>query len=453
MCGEIYHQKDNGRFQYVCCFCFTTLDRASQFELHVVMHLKTEESNFMESKIKLEETTPDEPSIEFVDLEPSTQENIAITTDLQIEECTSPTVNVKEEPSTDITNCLETSIPCEYCDLRFLCNGLKDIHSAQNHAQVKLHSCELCTATFDSQEKYSKHEILHMNFEDPLTCPYCNQLQLDKTRLGIHLNEQLPFDANESRITISKVTTLPRTNSPFKCPTCKKTFKYNRSARSCEFSHIKNDKEELSGTLECDFCGKTFGTLTDFESHIELHRRRRSRSDTEPIECEICQRVYKGKSNFLVHIRTHFYNKTYKCRYCDKTYPYQSTRSQHEHIHLNEQHLCTLCGENFPLRLKLNRHTREKHGDPNVRYKCTLCPREFAKKGNLGKHMKIHSATRSYECKECSKMFFNAKTLRQHAILHSGTKPHLCKYCGVGFSQSAGRRGHEKRVHETNVVK
>lgn len=454
MCGEIYYN-DDGCFQYLCCVCMLTLDQASQFELHVVMHLQKERITALEPEIKLEEQTSEDLPIEFVDL--PTKDDIGITVGLQIEQYTDIMDIVNEEQRIANSIYPEITIPCDYCDMKFLCDGLKDIHSAQSHAQAKSHSCELCTATFDTKKDYRKHEILHMNFEDPLTCPHCNQLQLDKIHLSLHLNEHL-FPLNITGIK-SKETPLisplgkrkPRVACarPFKCPTCKKNYIHLRSSKNCELSHIKDNEDKLSGTLECDTCGKIFDTLTTFKSHIEHHIRKKKNKgrESESMQCDYCQRVYKGYSNFKAHIFSHFY--TYKCQFCDRSFNTQSIRAAHEHFHQNERHLCIACGRSFPVRRQLNDHMRRSHNDSDVINKCTLCPLEFTKKNNLLRHIKTHTATRSLQCKECPKKFCTAKTLRQHAILHKGTKPYLCKYCGMGFSQPAGRRGHEKRVHET----
>lgn len=212
-----------------------------------------------------------------------------------------------------------------------------------------------------------------------------------------------------------------------------------------------HEVEKVPGSLECDSCGKIFDTLRKFKAHIENHRKKKNRArENELMQCDICQQVHKGSSSFLRHIRKHFL--TFKCQFCDREYNSQSQRSAHEHFHRNEEHLCAVCGKSFRVRKKLHQHVREKHGDPNIRYQCPLCPLEFTKKHNLKRHSKTHTATRSFKCNQCPKKFFSAKTLKQHVILHSGMKRFPCKFCGVRFSQSAGRRGHEKRVHEKNLV-
>lgn len=51
-----------------------------------------------------------------------------------------------------------------------------------------------------------------------------------------------------------------------------------------------------------------------------------------------------------------------------------------------------------------------------------------------------------FSCEVCGHTFSRRKLLRQHMQLH-GEKRFKCKYCDLAFSQSAGRRGHEIRVH------
>ena len=91
------------------------------------------------------------------------------------------------------------------------------------------------------------------------------------------------------------------------------------------------------------------------------------------------------------------WNISFECRFCSKSFKYETPKKIHE-----------------------NSHTGEKP------YACQFCAQSFASKGHKVQHEKIHTKQKPFECEYCSKAFVTRFNLLLHERTHTGGKPHKC---------------------------
>lgn len=110
-------------------------------------------------------------------------------------------------------------------------------------------------------------------------------------------------------------------------------------------------------------------------------------------------------------------------------------------------YLCNICGRSFISQGKLTFHMKRHSAVKD--HQCDQCERAYCDRFQLRRHIEIvHKGLRLFSCTMCDtkNKFTSRKSLKQHMLLH-GEKRFECQFCHQKFAQSAGRRGHEKRVH------
>lgn len=202
----------------------------------------------------------------------------------------------------------------------------------------------------------------------------------------------------------------------------------------CEVTEIKRKKRNLSFT--CDICSKVFTQKYCLMQHMLDH--------IGPLpKCPICQKSVKY---LKPHMRTHYRNQRYKCKICDAQLANNVTLNIHMLSHSGEKsYICSECGLAFYEIGKLNYHIKRHRGLKP--HKCDQCDRAYFERYKLRDHVNaVHTGLRPFICKVCNAGFSSNKTLRFHTQTH-GEKKYGCRCCDKKFSQAAGRRVHEKRIH------
>lgn len=150
-----------------------------------------------------------------------------------------------------------------------------------------------------------------------------------------------------------------------------------------------------------------------------------------------------------LHWRIHLnIGKLFQCELCSEKFNFKHSYIAHQRNHTGEKpFMCAFCGIAFNLNNKLKDHMNRMHSDPNVSFPCTQCDKQFTRLDRLKIHQLTHNDFRMFACEICSKPFKTKKTLRQHMLVHSTVKRFKCKYCDLWFTQSSGRRGHERNRH------
>ena len=110
----------------------------------------------------------------------------------------------------------------------------------------------------------------------------------------------------------------------------------------------------------------------------------------EMLICDECGYEANYRCHLVVHIfAVHLKIRSYKCKLCNKTFPYQRSRKAHlKRIHLNEKpFICDQCQMAFGTRYEVHshwtyRHCRKRH------FKCHLCDKKFKLANKLNQHKK-----------------------------------------------------------------
>lgn len=135
----------------------------------------------------------------------------------------------------------------------------------------------------------------------------------------------------------------------------------------------------------------------------------------------------------------------FSCYYCEKTFSRLHFLSKHMEVHRGKflQHQCPHCGKTQKTYGALTQHMKTHEG---ITYKCKVCDKEFPYYAKLLKHLWCHKTELNYVCEICSKAFKMQKYLSRHMAVHDVAKI-SCRFCDASFKFSSGRRIHEKSFH------
>lgn len=129
--------------------------------------------------------------------------------------------------------------------------------------------CTVCNQTFKCQQDYDEHKYLHGDLtEMNKRCGHCKKVYHNKKDLLVHIME-----SHEGRLS-------------FKCSTCDKTYEKWSSLDIHEATH-RTDKPYL-----CDLCGKSFKHSNNLRGHKRIHL---DESVKKRHVCEICGNAFRSR--------------------------------------------------------------------------------------------------------------------------------------------------------------
>lgn len=152
--------------------------------------------------------------------------------------------------------------------------GLKDPREKKESS--KLYPCATCGKIFPQRCQLKKHEKVHAEVRERITCEICGKLFLPSGFISHKRYYCFPEGAEQPRIS---------------CPLCPKVFKNK------QFMQVHMDRaHKTERNHKCPQCGKGFKTKKDLMTHEETHTTERAFSCKKG-----CGRSYKTRKNCNAH--------------------------------------------------------------------------------------------------------------------------------------------------------
>lgn len=136
----------------------------------------------------------------------------------------------------------------------------------------------------------------------------------------------------------------------YECPYCKRIYSEGGAYSNHMFVHQRQNG------MNCDICGKELLSRTTFLNHQEMHRK-------NPFTCKLCFEWFPSNEKLQGHIATsHDAQKEFKCKYCQKTFDWQSNYTRHMNKHTKKKEFkCKICHYSFNIISNLKRHMVSVH--------------------------------------------------------------------------------------------
>lgn len=306
---------------------------------------------------------------------------------------------------------------------------------------VGLLQCDICGSMFDTKNKLTLHmKDVHVPKRIAVKrgtylCDQCNRNIHGKLLFYAHQYEHLMggnrFDAVDDGLLLDKLKNFLDTN----------------------ISYDELVPEKAYGCKIC--CHLSVKRRKNIETHIlqeHVYRLKCKKRSEKRYPCDYCGQRFTLSHNMIVHKRIHTLERPYTCLICNKSFSHSSYMKYHEKVHTGLcTHQCSTCGLSFKSKTKLNMHIKVHSTETT---NCPVCGKEF-KLHRLNVHIKhVHqNEHRPYQCTVCLQAFKTARTLKTHSYRHSGEKRYECRFhCNERFTSTAGRRGHERSKHETQLT-
>lgn len=455
-CGLVF-ETATGSLDYECIYCSQEFNNGMEFEVHVRSHIGCEskvdinaepvisDNRLFNCVVRIErvdlpiiknevkmEASVDVEEANLSDVESGTlNDDISVKDDISIEEdkedAPEPTVHLTVR-ALDAPESVEQSVKCECCYKTFACNGLRDMHV---HPSPKpFAKCNLCPTYFPDRNSRLRHKQIHQ-MSRVYDCPHCGRVCETHQALDDHINVNKKQDV---------------------LPTAMKRFRRGGF---------------LERKLECDICGRKFSSKTKISIHMKQHIQNKLR-------CDVCKKMFTSSCNLKRHMLVHTKEKPHACPICKKRFQHEPYVRIHMRMHTGmdmrssprklwlvnlqlfphilifsgeKPYVCSRCGKSFVCHSYLTNHIKNIHEDIR-NYKCDICDQRFRQPYLLADHMRgKHTKERPHACATCGRTFSSRKTMLQHELLHA-EKKYNCNYCDKVFAQTAGRRCHEREVHQ-----
>ena len=175
--------------------------------------------------------------------------------------------------------------------------------SVQEGKEEYLFQCQVCNAKFTSKFVLRRHEVITGHAKVSYECPYCKRIYSEGGAYANHM-----------------------------------------------FVHQRENG------MKCDICGKELQSRTTFMNHMAMHKK-------NPITCNLCFELFQNEKMLQEHVETaHDSLKEFKCKYCKKTFDWQSNYSRHLNKHTNKKEFkCKICNYSFNIISNLKRHVLKIH--------------------------------------------------------------------------------------------
>ena len=170
---------------------------------------------------------------------------------------------------------------------------------------------------------------------------------------------------------------------------------------------------------------KTFGHLNHKKSHMLMHQ------ECKPYKCTLCEKNFSRKSQLRAHERKHQGIFPFSCQKCGKAYADKESCRKHTKKSDERGYCAPSAASQKPKNI----------------LKCRFCQKIFPNESHRIQHERIHSGEKPYKCTVCGKRFTQSSHLESHLRTHTKERPYTCELCELRFSTSSSRKRHSLRVH------
>ena len=305
--------------------------------------------------------------------------------------------------------------------------------------------------TLDS-DSYGAHEaIVEDNGEHDL-----------KTRVNIlNLVEPSPTEKTRQPNVADKLSDKASVSSePLTCEHCKEPNAETFTGEVELLWHKVKFHYDLFN--RCNYCGRRLnsseGLWLHIKRHLGLHPRNNRKCNDRGVhmatpaellkslqhECPHCKKHFTLLRNMKRHLLIHT-SDPFLCDFCGKGFA--SEVALMNHVTLQHELMCALCGCKQTSRADMEKHALEVHQlgevadlnsiikDPRT-YLCDLCGMNCISVNSLRTHIKRHGK-KSFHCETCGSAFSESHELRVHMRRHTGERPFVCDVCQKGFKHKS----------------
>ena len=246
----------------------------------------------------------------------------------------SPSINEASKAQKPQPTAVMTDIPmnCAICCRTFdgnrtLLNHMRLSHNKEfndKYDSIDRIPCRFCDETF----LHVKILVLHIQNvhqdeakERPPKCKQCRKVYPSEAILGWHLvrkHDTIP--KNKGRVPEGKI---------IRCEDCTATFFHHHGFHK----HLRMKHIDLftNSPFKCDKCDDQFFIKKDLDAHqakvCQGNSPRKAVKDKEPKMCDKCGETTTNLQN---HIRIEHSGKSFKCQYCELSFPSLRTRLAHK---------------------------------------------------------------------------------------------------------------------------
>ncbi len=361
---------------------------------------------------------------------------------------------------------------CSVCEAKYRSQGELTYHMGKHTGELP-YKCRKCNRRFPTTDERNTHDQKsHIQY----ICEYCGYNAVKPKALDVHIATHTKVKS-EAVVQKKKEKQLPRPYNFF-CDVCgvkKKSpgeLRYHMAEHTgelpykCRKCHKRFETEEERDGHDrtshmqyiCEFCGHNAVSPSGLKYHIATHNKEkldkpaRIKTDSHPPRpkqnyiCDICGAKYKSRGELKYHIGKHTGELPYKCRKCNRRFPTDDDRHEHD-MKSHRQYVCEFCGHDVSSPGALKFHIMSVHTNEKP-YRCSLCESRFVKEITLTYHIRnVHTNEKPFQCSFCGKGCKTKVMLTYHERMHTGEKPFSCTFCDKKFIARSNLQSHIRSIH------